>query len=350
MDRREQRRDMKPAVDITARTDRGRQPRPARVLAGLGLALGLVLVAGCNGDDKATSLGGSGTIEASTMAVTTEMGGRVAEVEVDVGDMVAEGQTLVTLDPALIDSQLAEAEAGLDGARAALDQVRLGAGAAEVKAAFATLLQAFAQRDAARVALEQARLTAAGAGVGDSALAEAEGALRQAEVTVAAARAAYETMRSGPTDDEIAAAEAAVRQAEAARDLLQARRDKLTLAAPMAGRVVERAIEPGEIAAPGAVLLRLADLSEVTVTAYVPEPDIGQVELGQRATVTVDAYPDDDFEGRVEHIATEAEFTPRNVQTEADRANLVFAVRVRLANEGEELRPGMPADVEIDVD
>ncbi|MEJ5198826.1 MAG: efflux RND transporter periplasmic adaptor subunit, partial [Anaerolineae bacterium] len=96
--------------------------------------------------------------------------------------------------------------------------------------------------------------------------------------------------------------------------------------------------------APGARILRIANLDQVTLTVYVPEPQIGRVKPGQRVRVEVDAYPGRTFAGTVVRIADQAEFTPKNVQTQEERVRTVFAVELRLEDEEGLLRPGMPAE------
>jgi RND family efflux transporter MFP subunit len=162
---------------------------------------------------------------------------------------------------------------------------------------------------------------------------------------VAEARLAL--VKAGPMPEEVAIAQAQVQQAEAALARVQIQLDKLTLTAPRDGVVTERPANPGELATPGATLLQLGDLDQVTLTVFIPETQIGPVDEDQIAYVTVDAYPGEVFEGRVTFIATEAEFTPKNVQTEEERVNLVFAVKISLVNPDHRLKPGMPADAEI---
>jgi HlyD family secretion protein len=116
---------------------------------------------------------------------------------------------------------------------------------------------------------------------------------------------------------------------------------------PIAGVLLVRAIEPGEIAAPGGALLVVGDLTSLTLTVYVPEDRYGQVSLAQSYPVTVDSFPGKVFSGKVTYISDKAEFTPRNVQTVAGRKNTVYAVRLTLDNPGLALKPGMPADVEL---
>ena len=115
--------------------------------------------------------------------------------------------------------------------------------------------------------------------------------------------------------------------------------------APLDGVVVYRAVEPGEYAAPGAPLLTIGDLERLNLTVYVPEDRYGQIMLGSTYPVSVDSYPSATFTGTVTHIADQAEFTPRNVQTVDNRKTTVFAIRLALAPSAGKLKPGMPADV-----
>lgn len=175
----------------------------------------------------------------------------------------------------------------------------------------------------------------------------AEAQYRAAEAAVQMAQAQLDVTRAGATQEEIAAAEARVEEAQAALDGLMVLRDKLTIVAPVGGMVLERSIHEGELAGPGATLLTLGDLDEVTLTVYVPEDKLGQVLIGQSVKVQVDSFPDRTFLGTVLAIAHEAEFTPRNVQTQEERVNMVFAVDVEIPNPDHALKPGLPADAVI---
>lgn len=169
----------------------------------------------------------------------------------------------------------------------------------------------------------------------------------QAELNaqVMMAKAQLEAMQAGLTAEELAVIEARVQQAHAGLEALLRQREMLTLTAPISGTVIEVLVTPGEVAAQGAPLLTLADLTELTVTVYVPEPELVRIRLGQAVEIYVDSFPDRVFTGSVAHIADEAEFTPRNVSTKEERQNLVFAVEIRIDNVGGSLKPGMPADV-----
>ncbi len=161
---------------------------------------------------------------------------------------------------------------------------------------------------------------------------------------VEAARAALAVLQAQPRPEEVQTAEAQVSQAEAAFEAWQVRLDKLTLKAPASGLVTSRTINPGETVIPGVTLLTIADLDQVKLTVFIPEPQIARVKLGQPVAVKVDSFPGKTFAGRVTFISSQAEFTPKNVQTQAERVNTVFAVKIALDNPDHALKPGMPAD------
>lgn len=407
----------------------------------------------------------SGIVEAEEVSVTTEIGGRVAEVLADEGDVVEEGDVLIRLDDALLLAQMEQAEAALEAAEAALAQVVSGASEEDIHQAEALLKQAEVARDgalqalqdaqatradpqelearidAARTQLEVAELTVEQAksnmrasevqqayfqrtytqllegfdveipvpgtsiilrkhiSVHEPVLSEAlrqgnlanqeawrawEGlfaaeaardgarqnldnllAMRdnplEANVLVSAAQAQYEiaeanvgvahaqlmAIQAGATPEEVSVAESQAEQAEAALDTIQVQLDKMTLRAPRTGVVLERMVSLGEIAPPNFSLLTIADLDQVTLTVYVPENQIGLVKLGQEVRVMVDSYPERTFDARVVHIASRAEFTPKNVQTKEERVSTVFAAKIEIPNPDGALKPGMPADAEI---
>lgn len=213
------------------------------------------------------------------------------------------------------------AEAALDGARAKL------AGAKETVAALEAL-RTYPLAVVSQVHGAEAQFNIVAAGVG-----------------VAAAR--LDELQAGASPEEVAVAEAQVSQARAAGALLRAQIEKMTLRSPVDGVVTSCSVHAGEPAVSGMTLLTVAMLDQVTLTIYIPEDELNRVYLGQRVEVLVDSFPDQRFEGLVSYISQEAEFTPKNVQTQEARVNMVFAVKVRLANPEHLLKPGMPADAVI---
>jgi HlyD family secretion protein len=113
----------------------------------------------------------------------------------------------------------------------------------------------------------------------------------------------------------------------------------------MDGVILTRNVEPGEFVQPGAVVFAIGDLNNVTITVYVPEDRYGQITLGQQAQVTADSFPGETFTAEVIHIADQAEFTPRNIQTVEGRSSTVYAIKLKVTDSEGKLKIGMPADV-----
>ncbi len=178
----------------------------------------------------------------------------------------------------------------------------------------------------------------------------AEAAYEMAAAGVGVAKAKLDEVSAGPIPEAVELAEALVKQAESAVSAIQTQIDKMNLSSPIDGLVTSRSAHEGEAATAGATLLTVANLDEVTLRIYVPENKLGLVFLGQEVEVAVDSFPGRVFTGTVSHIAQQAEFTPKNVQTEEERVNMVFAVKVRLPNREHLLKPGMPADAVLRVD
>jgi HlyD family secretion protein len=182
--------------------------------------------------------------------------------------------------------------------------------------------------DPQEVAILEARLAAI-----DAVPIQAETALQGAVVGVESARS------------RVNAAKSATAQARAALDLIDLQLEKLTIASPIDGVVLNRVIETGEVVQAGATVMTVGRLSPLKIVVYLPEDRYGEVKLGQTAYLKVDSYPGQDFLATIVSIADQAEFTPRNVQTAEGRRNTVFAIELAVANPDLKLKPGMPADV-----
>ena len=165
------------------------------------------------------------------------------------------------------------------------------------------------------------------------------------ENTAAAVGQAYTAYQQAENGIEIAQAQ--VKQVEAALNIINIQMAKLTVSSPVSGTISARNAEVGEIAQAGAPILTVTELDNVTLTAYVPESQIGLVKLGEKAQVSVDSYPGETFSGVVTYISPRAVFTPGNIQLKDEREKMVFAVKIDLANQDNKLKPGMPADATI---
>jgi multidrug efflux pump subunit AcrA (membrane-fusion protein) len=158
------------------------------------------------------------------------------------------------------------------------------------------------------------------------------------------AQANLEQIKAGPPESQISVLEANREQARSRLATLEAQYEKYTLVSPIDGLVVERIAHRGEIAVAGATLLTVADLDKVTLTVFVPALDYGRLGENQTVEIYVDSYPNETFEGTITYISDEAEFTPKNVQTQEERVSLVYAIKITLPNAENKLKPGMPAD------
>jgi HlyD family secretion protein len=141
-----------------------------------------------------------------------------------------------------------------------------------------------------------------------------------------------------------------VRQAQASMDVLNAQLSKMTIVAPASGVVASSNARVGEIAIPGSAIYTIADISIVTLDVYVPESKIGEVKIGQKASVTVASYPGQSFTGEVSYISPRAEYTPQNVQTQGQHLEtLAFTVKISLPNPDYKLKEGVAANANISV-
>ena len=177
-------------------------------------------------------------------------------------------------------------------------------------------------------------------GIDPDTLASAEARLNTAEANLTVAKAV-------PSSEQLAAAQAQVEVAKGAVDVIQSQIAKLMIVSPINGVVDTRSTEPGEVMVPGAPLFTLIKEEDLTITVYIPENRYGTILLGQSARVSVDSFPGEVFDAKVIRIADQAEFTPRNVQTEQGRSTTVFAVDLAVSDSQGKLKPGMPADVDF---
>lgn len=239
----------------------------------------------------------SGTVEVTEVNVGFKMPGRIAGLHAEEGQRVRKGDRLAELDSAELQSIVQQGRAAVRNAEAEFQK---------------------AQKDHDRYrSLSQ------------------DGAVTTQQLDTATK--AYDVARS-----QLDQARAALRTAEV-------RLSDLNADAPVSGMVLSRNAEVGETVGAGVAVYTLGDLDNPWVKVYVNETKLGLIKLGQKAQVFVDTFPGKAYEGWITYIASEAEFTPKNVQTQEERVKLVFGVKVSVSNMNSELKPGMPADVKINM-
>jgi HlyD family secretion protein len=341
----------------------------------------------------------SGNIEVTDAELSFKTAGRVKERLVSEGETVRTGQLVARLESAELEHEaalgkaeaeavqaaLAELEAGsrpeeigqaaaaarLAGAR--LEEMLAGPRSQEVEAARAAVARAKAEAERAKldcdryerlfkkevVSAQQFDAARTGYDAASARLREAEEQLKlveegprreqieQARAALAQAEERYTEIKKGPRKEAIEQARARADQARQARAVGETRLGYATLISPMSGVVLSESVEAGEYVTPGTPVVTVGDLENVWLRAYINETDLARVKVGQRVRVTADTFPEKVYEGRVSFIASQAEFTPKTVQTEKERVKLVYRVKVDISNPNMELKPGMPADAQI---
>ena len=298
-----------------------------------------------DGQDRTVEV--TGTIEALQVDVSARITARIVERTVKEGEPVERGQRLVRLADEEPAADVRRAEAALGAAQAQLADLEAGARREEIEQARAALRSATVAREWAERELGRVRQLFAKELLAFQEVDRASNAFDAAQANEASAREKVALLEAGPRPDAVAAARSQVAEARAALALARARLVETRLDSPLTGIVLRKSLEVGETATPGVPILTLMDPDDMWLRAYVSETDLGRVRLGQAATLTVDAYPARTFAGVVREIASEAEFTPKNVQTKKERVNLVYRVKIAVRNTAGVLKPGMPADARI---
>jgi multidrug resistance efflux pump len=342
----------------------------------------------------------SGTIETREIQVGSRIGGRVTAVHAEEGQVVKSGTVLVQFECDELKAQRAQAQAKLEQAQADLDKMLRGNRPEEIAQADATARAQKATFDAARNGprrqeIDQAQADYAAASADatnaevtsgrmekliatdtisrqqfddardkrDAAAQRAESArqrlallqagtrpedLRAAEDKYKQAEAAAVLAHKGFREEDIESARGRVAEAQGSIAELDARLREAELTAPADAVVEVVSIRPGDLVPAGRIVMTMLEASQLWVKVYIPETDLAQVHLGQKASVRVASFGGRAFEGHVGQIASQAEFLPRNVQTKSDREHEVFAVKVYVDNAQQILKSGMSAMVRLE--
>lgn len=343
----------------------------------------------------------SGSIETVPIEVGSRVGGRIHALQAQEGDTVSSGQLIMVLDPYTVPAKELQIHGQLAQAHAALDQLLNGARPQELAAAQALyqsaqaqaslvaegprkedIEQAIANRREAQAAFDNAKkryerfdqllqkhviaqqefddvyraylqvkeqLTVAQQREAELIRGSRPQEIATAQQQARAQKANYDLLKAGARAEQIEAQRALIGQLEGQLAELETTAAELLVKSPCRCELNGLPVKPGQLILPNQTVATLLDLNDLWIRVYIPEERFGQVKPGDVALVKVDAYPNKTFKGRVVQVSDEAEFTPRNVQTQETRKILVFGVKVTLDNQEGLLRPGMPADVTFDV-
>ncbi|MCC6857303.1 MAG: efflux RND transporter periplasmic adaptor subunit [Bryobacterales bacterium] len=374
------------------------------------ITLALLATLSCGSKEEAGSIRLSGNIEITEVNVAFKLAGKLVERTVDEGDPVKAGMVLARLDAEQLEAARSREQAALAASESQLTQLRTAIAyqrsslaaetslrQAELRAAEARLreLEAGSRQqeiEQARAAVEAARAEHVRASrdweraqilIKDDDISRAQfdqyrTRYEAAGAALSQAEQAFALVKEGPRREQIDSARAQVSRARAALQLteaaqldlkrreqeLETRRAEIArsraqlgiaesqlgdtvVTAPAGGVVLVKSAEVGEILAPGTSILTIGDLDRPWLRGYIGERDLGRVKLGQKVRVTTDSFPGKEYWGKVSYISSQAEFTPKTIQTTEERVKLVYRVKIDIANPRHELKANMPADAEI---
>lgn len=289
------------------------------------------------GENEAGIISGNGRIEAVEIDVAAKTPGRVKEILVGEGEFVTAGQVVASLDTQVLEAQRREAEAQVLQARSAVATARsqLEQRRSDKAAAQAAVVQREVELNAAKQRLSRSTALANDGFISPQAVDDerarvdsAQAALDAARAQVAAADASIATARS-----QVVGAQSSEVAARANIERIQADIDDTTLRAPRDGRVQYRVAELGEVVAAGGRVLNMIDLSDVYMTFFLPTTVAGRIALGAEVRLVLDAAPQYVIPAQVSFVASEAQFTPKTVETASEREKLMFRVRAQIPPE-----------------
>jgi HlyD family secretion protein len=352
----------------------------------------------------------SGNLELTQVDLSFKIPGRLVELTVREGQWVKRGEAIARLDSAQLDqqrsrdraaveaaqsnyqqlqtaieyqqatmeSEIALRQAEIAQAQARLDDLLAGSRQQEIQQAQAAVTDAQAWHDVARLEWDRAQTLYRNQDISTQQYDQARTKLESTQALLRQAEQRLALVQEGPRKQEITAARAQVARAQAAltaaeasrlelrrkREELAARRAEIArsqaavgmteaqladtvMTAPIDGVVLVKAAEAGEVVAAGTTIVTLGDLEHPWLRAYISETDLGRVKLGAQVNLSTDSFPGKIYQGRVSFIASEAEFTPKQIQTKEERAKLVYRIKVEVDNSHHELKNNMPVDAEL---
>jgi HlyD family secretion protein len=300
-----------------------------------------------NKREEANFIKVSGNIEATEVDVGFKISGRIVSRFFEEGDWIKKGAVLAKLDDEDLRNKLEVARATLASAQARLNKLLAGSRPEEIKQAEASLHQAQSDLGNKEIQYQRMKSLYDRGVVAKEAFDNAETSYKMAQAAVRVATENYQLVKEGPRKEDIEDARAQVDQARASVKLDETQLSYTTLYAPISGVVLVKSGEIGEVVNPGTPILTMADVENVWLKAYIPETDLSRVKWGQEVIVTTDLRPQKKYMGKISFISSQAEFTPKQIQTEKERVTLVYRIKVDISNKDHELKPGMPADGRI---
>ncbi len=294
--------------------------------------------------EPAPGLEATGTIEATQVQLTAKLPGTLQDFTIGAGDRVKKDQLIATLTRNDLVAQKERDALGVLMARAKLDDLLSGARQQEIQEAEIAVSTAQTRLEQAARDYERAVTLYEAKAISRADLEKADFAYKEAQSQLDASRTRLSLLQSGSRPGQIESARAELERSSAVLKAAEALLEDTRIICPIDGVVLSKNYEQGEYIQAGVAVATIANLAEMWIKVYLPTDDLPRVKLGQEVTFTVSGSPVE-YNGIVEEIATQGEYTPKMIQTKKERTNIVYAVKIRINNEGGVLKPGMPADV-----
>ena len=287
----------------------------------------------------------TGTVEVTKVDLMPKVSGYLNGLTLQEGDRVQTGQEIVRIVRPDLEAQVLRDAAALEKAAVQLSDLEKGPRIQEREQARANLAAAQSVYDKAQSDYERYQALYQSSAISRQQLDVAKSAYEVAYNSLVAAQAQQNLIEEGNRPDTIAAQQLEVERSKAVLAASRTAVADTLVISPLSGLVLTKNYENGEYVNAGSPIATIANMDDCWIKIYVPSPQIGLIQIGQAAEVKVDAFPNRVFSGSIKEISQNAEFTPRQSITARERANMVFAVKIKIDNTEGILKPGMPADV-----
>jgi HlyD family secretion protein len=312
----------------------------------VGLAAFILLVQMKNTEDV-NIIKVSGNIEVTEVESSFKIAGRIAERYVEEGHLVKAGEVIARLDETDFRQEASLREAELEQAKAALSEALEGYLPEEISQALAKLNRSKAEVDKMEKDFARQQQLYNDQVISDREFEASQSAYQIAKARFQEAKEYHALLKRGTRQEKIDQAQAQVKRAESALQIAMTKLSYTILKSPIDGYVLSKNAEAGEYVSAGTPIVTIGNMADPWLRAYIHEKDLGKVKLGQTVYITTDTFPGKKYPGKISFISSEAEFTPKNVQTQRQRVKLVYRIKVAIPNPEMELKLGMPADGSI---
>ncbi len=311
------------------------------------IAVASLLLWGCGNGNSKNTIEASGDIEATNVTLSSKVNGQILKLNYSEGALVKAGDTLITIDHDLLAIQRQQAEAAAEAADAQYKLLVQGARSEDIKQAEDGLVQAKANYELAQSDYGRNEKLFNSNSITKQQFDNITAKFDIAKAQYNSAQENLKKIKNFARPEELKQAKANLDRQIAAVNLIKKNISDSYVTAPISGFITKKFVEAGESVVPMSSLMMLTDLSYVDLVIYVPETELGRVQLGQEADLTVDSFKNKEFKGKVIYISPQAEFTPKNIQTKDERTKLVYAVKIHVPNPNFDLKDGMPADAVV---